>query len=259
MENDGLSSSTVHEHIKFGRNSSEDPKSPSRHLAEKYPSDSSLENFEEASRCPAKHMQMNTWSDAEDPINIYKNIDVDIRPEIPDKVEKAAGQLFESTRMDRASVSSSQFGTELKETGTASSIQELINEYVDESHIRGSVQAVPSGETFDQGHFRSATEYNNESSQPLKENKDHNFRSSPTAVKVDEFGRLVREGVSDSDSDDSYHASEHNKRGRNRGRDLSPGSRRRRRGGECYRRERRSISRRYTLFSILLIHRSIFG
>ncbi|XP_059299846.1 uncharacterized protein LOC132052360 [Lycium ferocissimum] len=51
---------------------------------------------------------------------------------------------------------------------------------------------------------------------------------SPTR-KVDEYGRLVREGVSDSDSDDSpRYKRRHGKRGRSRSRSRSPYDRRRR-------------------------------
>lgn len=246
LGDDDLSPLTIQEHVNFGKSSAKDAESPFGLLPENYPSDASLDNDYDATH-PQKHIEMITLSAAEGPINLHKNIDVDISPEFPNKIEKAAEELFESTRVDMASINCSQLGTSLKETDTVCSVQELVNENGDESHDKGSVKAVPSVETFTEGHFKSATEYNNDSPHTLKENKDHNFRSSPTAVKVDEFGRLVREGISDSNSDDSYHASDHNRRGINHGRDHSRGCRRRRNDGECVWREKRSLSRRYSL------------
>ncbi|KAM3307930.1 putative protein isoform X2 [Capsicum chacoense] len=65
---------------------------------------------------------------------------------------------------------------------------------------------------------------------------------SPTR-KVDEFGRLVREGVSDSDSDDSRrYKRRHGKRGRSRSRSRSPYDRRRR-NSPRKRKDRRDRSR----------------
>jgi len=69
---------------------------------------------------------------------------------------------------------------------------------------------------------------------------------SPTR-KVDEFGRLVREGVSDSDSDASRrYKRRHGKRGRSRSRIRSPYDRRRRKSPRK-RKDRRDRSRRYSL------------
>ncbi|KAJ8563179.1 hypothetical protein K7X08_031631 [Anisodus acutangulus] len=65
---------------------------------------------------------------------------------------------------------------------------------------------------------------------------------SPTR-KVDEFGRLVREGVSDSNSDDSpRYKRRHGKRGRSRSRSRSPYDRRRRKSPRK-RKDRRDRSR----------------
>lgn len=62
-------------------------------------------------------------------------------------------------------------------------------------------------------------------------------------LKVDEFGRLVREGSSDSDYD-SRHTKSRTKRGRSRSHSRSPVDRSRRRNS-WRRREKRSRSRRY--------------
>ncbi|XP_048228487.1 serine/arginine repetitive matrix protein 2-like isoform X1 [Ricinus communis] len=79
------------------------------------------------------------------------------------------------------------------------------------------------------------------------DNKSANFTSN--AQKIDEFGRLVREGASDSDSDDSRHARRHSKRGRSRSRSRSrspTGRRKRRRRSPRRRRENRSRSRSWS-------------
>lgn len=67
-------------------------------------------------------------------------------------------------------------------------------------------------------------------------------------LKVDEFGRLVKEGASDSDSDDSHYTRKRSRRGRSRSRSRSPPGRRRRRRSPLKRKERRSRSPRYALY-----------
>ena len=71
-------------------------------------------------------------------------------------------------------------------------------------------------------------------------------------LKIDEFGRLVKEGARDSDSDDSRYARKRGKRGRSRSRSRSPPDRRRRRS-PLRRKERRSRSRRYSLYFIYVL------
>lgn len=73
-------------------------------------------------------------------------------------------------------------------------------------------------------------------------------------VKIDEFGRLVREGGSDSDSDDSHYPRRRkSRRTRNSSDSRSPVDRRRGRRSPRRRRERRSRSRRYDFFSHVYI------
>lgn len=72
-------------------------------------------------------------------------------------------------------------------------------------------------------------------------------KSASNFLQVDEFGRLVREGASDSDSDDSRYNGRQGKRGRSQSR--SPLDRRRKRS-LWMRRERRSRSRRYGLHDV---------
>lgn len=66
-------------------------------------------------------------------------------------------------------------------------------------------------------------------------------KCTTTQLKVDEFGRLVREGASDSDSDDLRYSRSHGKRGRSRSRSRSPHDKRKR--SPWRRREKRSRSR----------------
>ncbi|KAK6123153.1 hypothetical protein DH2020_043101 [Rehmannia glutinosa] len=82
------------------------------------------------------------------------------------------------------------------------------------------------------------------------------MKSNPTKLNVDEFGRLVREGVSDSDTNDSPdYTRRHARRARNRSssqsRSRSPRDRRRRRSPRR-RKERRGRSRRHFTSSVII-------
>ncbi|CAL5414600.1 unnamed protein product [Camellia sinensis] len=74
------------------------------------------------------------------------------------------------------------------------------------------------------------------------------FKYASTLPKVDEFGRLVREGASDSDSEDPHYTRRRGKRGRSWSRSQSPHDRRRRspRRGK----EKRSRSRRFASLQV---------
>lgn len=80
-----------------------------------------------------------------------------------------------------------------------------------------------------------------------KENDAEKVSLGPSPVKIDEFGRLVREGGSDSDSEDSHYTRRHkNRRYRNSSESRSPVDRRRGRRSPRRRRERRSRSRSWS-------------
>lgn len=81
--------------------------------------------------------------------------------------------------------------------------------------------------------------------------KVHNNEDATQAsitLNVDEFGRLVREGVSDSDSDGMHYSRRFGKRGRSPSPQESRWSKRSR--SPRKRRDRRSRSRRYMLYSL---------
>ncbi|KAL2935424.1 Zinc finger CCCH domain-containing protein 55 [Bienertia sinuspersici] len=73
-------------------------------------------------------------------------------------------------------------------------------------------------------------------------------RNSPAGVKVDEFGRLVKDGASESESDDAHHLRRRGRRDRSRSRSRSPSDKRKRRSPRRSprRRERRSRSRSWS-------------
>uniref|UniRef100_A0A803M0Q3 C3H1-type domain-containing protein n=1 Tax=Chenopodium quinoa TaxID=63459 RepID=A0A803M0Q3_CHEQI len=82
----------------------------------------------------------------------------------------------------------------------------------------------------------------------LKNAEKEDKKSTPTAVKVDEFGRLVKEGGSESESEDAHHIRRRGRRdrSRNHSRSRSPSDRRRKRSprrSPRRRKERRSRSR----------------
>lgn len=76
-----------------------------------------------------------------------------------------------------------------------------------------------------------------------KTRKEDGKYDSTSQLKVDEFGRLVRESESGSDSDDLHHRRRHGKRGRIRSRSRSPHDRRR---SPRRRRQKRSRSRSWS-------------
>ncbi|KAK9684461.1 hypothetical protein RND81_10G211900 [Saponaria officinalis] len=70
-------------------------------------------------------------------------------------------------------------------------------------------------------------------------------KSTSAALKVDEFGRLAKEGASDSESDDTQHVRHRGRRDRSRSRSRSPSDRKRRRSPRR-RKGRRSRSRSWS-------------
>ncbi|KAK9108629.1 hypothetical protein Syun_024640 [Stephania yunnanensis] len=81
----------------------------------------------------------------------------------------------------------------------------------------------------------------------LGETKDNIVKQGAESVKVDKFGRLLREGASDSDSDGSRYVARDARRGRSRGPSQSPVDRRGRKSRSPRRRkEKRNRSRSWS-------------
>lgn len=82
-----------------------------------------------------------------------------------------------------------------------------------------------------------------------KEIEKEQKKNTSTELKVDEFGRLVKQGASESESDDSRHMKRRGRRGRSRSHSRSPSDRRRRgspRWSSRRRKDRRSRSRSWS-------------
>lgn len=74
------------------------------------------------------------------------------------------------------------------------------------------------------------------------------YATKGSLLKVDEFGRMAKEGASSSDSEEMSYERKYVRRGRSRSRSQSPQERKRRRSRSPWRwRERRSQSQRYNI------------
>lgn len=121
-----------------------------------------------------------------------------------------------------------------------------VEQIVDNSH--GNQESIDSGTSRNAFIPKNGLEGTNVGStlESGKSQKEDARRTS-TSLKVDEFGRLVREGASDSDSDDVRYTKRHGKRGRSWSRSRSPHDRRR---SPRRRKEKRSRSRRSAFYFI---------
>ncbi|KAJ0106198.1 hypothetical protein Patl1_18920 [Pistacia atlantica] len=135
-------------------------------------------------------------------------------------------------------------GTEVKENATASLASEITGEQVDKHEKQASSSHVESPQALrEKDHSEGACVEASLNGKFQKENEEKGAKSASNLPKVDKFGRLVREGASDSDSDDLSYNGRQKKRGRSRSR--SPLDRRRRRSPRR-RREKRSRSRSWS-------------
>ncbi|KDP31365.1 hypothetical protein JCGZ_11741 [Jatropha curcas] len=167
------------------------------------------------------------------------NLKIDTGSRSPYKTEREFGQVSEFGKLYRPSDFASDSQGEFKDnvpTSTSSGLTaELVNTKCENPQsiaLGGSLEALPKEDASEGRWAKVASRSKDE-----KENED---KSTSNAPKIDKFGRLFKEGASDSDSDDSHLARRRNKRGRSRSRSrsLSPPYRRRRRS-----RSRRSRSR----------------
>ena len=111
-------------------------------------------------------------------------------------------------------------------------IKDLENPQAVQSGRSGGVEGSSSADSF------QGKKANKDHCVIEKEDEDH----VSSALRVDEFGRLVKEGGSDSESDNAYHTRRRGKRDRSRSRSASE---RRKRRSPRRRKDRRSRSRRY--------------
>ncbi|XP_057996086.1 uncharacterized protein LOC110653914 isoform X2 [Hevea brasiliensis] len=160
------------------------------------------------------------------------------------KTERGFGLLPESGMSYKAPDFSSYSQREVKETVPISIDSGLSTKLIDAKYDnQTSVNNAASHNAFPKEDVLGGGGENAAFSGKYEYNKDKNEKSTSNAQKIDRFGRLVREGVTDSDSDDSHHARRQNKRGRSRS--QSPLDRRRR-NRPRRRREKRSRSRSWS-------------
>lgn len=166
--------------------------------------------------------------------------------------EREFGLLYESGMLYRSLESSSYSQRGVKETVPVSTATGLSPKLVDikyenQSSIdhAASCTALPKEDALGGAGGNVAFSDNHE------DDEDKNAKFTSNAQKIDKFGRLVREGASDSDSDDSPRACRRNKRGRSRSR--SPLDKRRNRP-QRRREKRRSRSRRYAALFVSVVY-----
>ncbi|XP_038687871.1 uncharacterized protein LOC119987150 isoform X1 [Tripterygium wilfordii] len=219
-------------------------------LLQGYASDDSTGNEDEP------HLEdLNTVSSTVDATNLRIdsecNLITDFGSESPCKTEKQfrlpSGSAMSGKAPEISAGSQGEFGITTRKENARGAIDEHDGTMLEN---RASINRVTTYEDIQKQDVHGGAWADGASSRKLhNENKDVSAKSTPTLPKVDEFGRLVREGAgaSDSDSDDSRHR-RHSKRGRSRSWSRSPPDRRRQRRWRSpqRRRERRSRSRSWS-------------
>lgn len=173
----------------------------------------------------------------------------DLRAANLGKIEQVVGPLSESGKSFVSPTRVSHVETRIMETVATSSEIGLSDKPSDMNYDdQGTIHNTASSEAFARNNSsRSLSTGSHENRKSEKETGGEKLRSNSTAVQVDEFGRLVKKGASDSDSNDSFYAGRrHKKRERSWSRSQSPVGRRSRRRRSLQRtRDRRNRSRRY--------------
>lgn len=162
------------------------------------------------------------------------------------RTEKGFGLHSESSIVHKAPEVTSDSQKVVKDTGTVSISSGTTDEHVDYDHENQvAISHAASREALLEKDDLGGTGIDvSKSAMSQKKNKEKNMKLESTPLKVDEFGRLVKDDATDSDTDDSRHTRRRSKRGRSRSRSQSPIDRGRR-SRPRKRRERRSRSRRY--------------
>lgn len=225
-------------------------------LLQDYDSDESLENADETcleSVCPAT---VDTSVNVDD-----ASLDVDTGSIQIDLGSKGLLGSEKGLTPSKSLDSSIELETIVTKADRTSIETGKVEQIIDNSH--GNQESIDSGTSRTAFKPKNGLEATNvgstlESGKSQKEDA----RSTSTSLKVDEFGRLVREGASDSDSDDVRYSKRRGKRGRSWSRSRSPHDRRRR--SPRRRKEKRSRSRRSAFYFItclvifLCLHAVVF-
>ncbi|TXG51620.1 hypothetical protein EZV62_024144 [Acer yangbiense] len=229
--------SAVGEHDNFGKNSRLLKGGSPFRLLQDYASDESSEDDDDV------HLEYATPSKdsssiAVRAISLHRDTECNLKTE----AAKGLNETGLSVSLEAGNVPRDS-GTEVKETATTSIVSATTDDDVNDKNIASishatSPQAIPKKDALGGACFEASLKGKFE-----KENEEKGMKSASDSLKVDKFGRLVREGASDSDSDDLRHNGRQSKRGRSRSR--SPLNRRRRRS-PWKRREKRSRSRSWS-------------
>ncbi|XP_048328942.2 uncharacterized protein LOC107419036 isoform X1 [Ziziphus jujuba] len=166
-------------------------------------------------------------------------------PQRSKKAKKGFGQLSESSISQKAAEYPpvSQTKVEDAQADIASTTSGKTDECLDDDHRKQASVKHTSSKKVALGD--ADVEVISKRNKTVKENREKETKfESAAPLKVDEFGRLVREGSSDSDYD-SRHTNRRTKRGRSRSSSRSPVDRSRRRNS-WRRREKRSRSRSWS-------------
>ncbi|KAM3703424.1 hypothetical protein ACJW31_04G094900 [Castanea mollissima] len=220
-------------------------------LLQDYASDDSSENDDEPRREVGSALMLSasvTDSAANSHRDAGCNLGTD-ESKSSSRTEKGSGLLSKSNMPYKASEISPYLQKEVKDTGAASISSGTTDEHVDYNHKnKVSISHAVSPEAVrEKDDLGSAGNDVSKGAISKKKNKEKKEKLESAHLKVDEFGRLIKEGGTDSDNEDSRYTRRHNKRGRSRSRSRSqsPVDRRRRRSPRR-RRERRSRSRSWS-------------
>ncbi|XP_040988391.1 uncharacterized protein LOC121235985 isoform X2 [Juglans microcarpa x Juglans regia] len=220
-------------------------------LLQGYASDDSSENDDKPHRedgCPL------TLSPSITPLAINSNRDsgYNLGTDVVSKgfyrrTEKGFGLHSESSIVHKVPEVTSDSQKVVKDTGTVSISSGTTDEHVDYNHENQvAISHAASREALLEKDDLGGTGIDvSKSAMSQKKNKEKNMKLESTPLKVDEFGRLVKDDATDSDTDDSRHTRRRSKRGRSRSRSQSPIDRGRR-SRPRKRRERRSRSRSWS-------------
>lgn len=167
-------------------------------------------------------------------------METDIGSKIPSSAQKGFGPLSRKSQDD--SEIAPHLLRESKETRYR---KKSVSRWSSEHNLKNQVSALKGKDGLESTGIDSSSKSGNTE----KEDEGKTSKLEPNVLKVDEFGRHLKEGLTDSDSDNShYHRTRRlNKRDRSWSRSRSPPGRRSRRNrrSPCRRRDKRNRSRRY--------------